>query len=258
MVSLTVRDLDDEVKRKLRLRAAHHGRSMEAEVRTILADAVAEPATESERGLGSQIHAMFAEIGGADDLVLARYLPEPTWLATSTSAIIDRPGHQRGVRTHAASSPSRPFSTGSTISWLTSFALRRSRLPSCSTVWRDYRLGRSRSHSRPVSSDFSRRHSTGECFRSTLRRAVSMARYSPHVNGKAGRCRPTTPRSPASASLDVRHSLLGMSGILTGRECTSSTPGSRSDGIQRDVARRYCRLVSGMKTTRMIPVQIRV
>jgi antitoxin FitA len=37
---LTVRDLDPEVKNKLRLRAARHGRSMEAEVRHILTVAV--------------------------------------------------------------------------------------------------------------------------------------------------------------------------------------------------------------------------
>ena len=40
MSMLTVRDLDPEVKAKLRQRAARHGRSMEAEVRLILAAAV--------------------------------------------------------------------------------------------------------------------------------------------------------------------------------------------------------------------------
>lgn len=79
MASLTVRDLDDDVKRKLRLRAAHHGRSMEAEVRSILADAVADPEADGERGLGSKIRAMFAEIGYADDLV--RAIPPRTELA---------------------------------------------------------------------------------------------------------------------------------------------------------------------------------
>src|SRR3984957_16963985 len=39
MASLTVRQLDDRLKRLLRLRAARHGRSMEDEVRTILAHA---------------------------------------------------------------------------------------------------------------------------------------------------------------------------------------------------------------------------
>ena len=40
MPVLTVRNLPDEVHRGLRLRAAHHGRSTEAEVRAILEDAV--------------------------------------------------------------------------------------------------------------------------------------------------------------------------------------------------------------------------
>ena len=41
--ALSIRNLDDEVKERLRVRAARHGRSMEAEVRAILTDAVAEP-----------------------------------------------------------------------------------------------------------------------------------------------------------------------------------------------------------------------
>src|SRR5262245_41854336 len=36
MASITIRQLDDDLKRRLRLRAARHGRSMEDEVRTIL------------------------------------------------------------------------------------------------------------------------------------------------------------------------------------------------------------------------------
>ena len=45
---MTIRDLDAEVRDKLRVRAAQNKRSMEAEVRAILADAVASPV---ERGL---------------------------------------------------------------------------------------------------------------------------------------------------------------------------------------------------------------
>jgi phosphopantothenoylcysteine decarboxylase/phosphopantothenate--cysteine ligase len=47
MASLTVRQLDDRLKARLRLRAARHGRSMEDEVRIILRDAAAagEPGT---------------------------------------------------------------------------------------------------------------------------------------------------------------------------------------------------------------------
>jgi plasmid stability protein len=74
MATLTIRDLDDEIRDKLRVRAAEHGRSMEAEVRAILRDVIAGPGRgpEPERGLGSKIHALFAEIGGVepDELVL--------------------------------------------------------------------------------------------------------------------------------------------------------------------------------------------
>ena len=40
MAVMTIRGLADEVRDKLRLRAAQHGRSMEAEVRAILTEAV--------------------------------------------------------------------------------------------------------------------------------------------------------------------------------------------------------------------------
>lgn len=43
MAVLTVRNLPDEVHRALRLRAAQHGRSTEAEVRAILEEAVDPP-----------------------------------------------------------------------------------------------------------------------------------------------------------------------------------------------------------------------
>ncbi|MGH3312292.1 MAG: FitA-like ribbon-helix-helix domain-containing protein [Streptomyces sp.] len=64
MATLTVRGLDDETRARLRIRAAQHGRSMEAEVRAILHDLLmpAPPA----RGLGSHIHARFAAIGGGE------------------------------------------------------------------------------------------------------------------------------------------------------------------------------------------------
>ena len=42
MAAITVRNLPDEVQRRLKRRAAAHNRSMEAEARAILADAVGE------------------------------------------------------------------------------------------------------------------------------------------------------------------------------------------------------------------------
>lgn len=47
MATLTVRDLDDSVRDRLRVLAAQHGRSMEAEVRAILTEAVASPMERS-------------------------------------------------------------------------------------------------------------------------------------------------------------------------------------------------------------------
>lgn len=56
MAMLTVRNLPDEVHRALRVRAAQHGHSMEAEVREILESAVAP---EGRVKLGS----LLADIG---------------------------------------------------------------------------------------------------------------------------------------------------------------------------------------------------
>jgi antitoxin FitA len=74
MATLTVRGLDDATKTRLRVRAARHGRSMEAEVRAILEDAL--PSEPFSGGLGSRIHARFAAIGGVElDLPTRRELP---------------------------------------------------------------------------------------------------------------------------------------------------------------------------------------
>lgn len=60
MAILTVRNLPDEVHRALRVRAAHHGRSTEAEVREILANAV-KP--EERVRMGDALAALGREIG---------------------------------------------------------------------------------------------------------------------------------------------------------------------------------------------------
>jgi plasmid stability protein len=62
MAQLVVRDLDDEVKRRLRLRAKRHGRSMEAEIRDILSAAVAATRA-APSGLGSRIANRFTGSG---------------------------------------------------------------------------------------------------------------------------------------------------------------------------------------------------
>jgi plasmid stability protein len=60
MASLTVRNLDERLKKKLRLRAANNGRSMEEEVRKILDAALSQEARE-EIDLGTEIHRRFAK-----------------------------------------------------------------------------------------------------------------------------------------------------------------------------------------------------
>jgi len=49
MAAVTVQNLDDRVKERLRVRPAVHGRSMESEIRAILAEAVNEP--DDQNGL---------------------------------------------------------------------------------------------------------------------------------------------------------------------------------------------------------------
>jgi plasmid stability protein len=64
MAALSIRDLDDAVREKLRLRAAQHGRSMEAEIRDILTAAVAEDAPPTD--LFSALTDRFTRLGGVE------------------------------------------------------------------------------------------------------------------------------------------------------------------------------------------------
>ena len=62
--AMSIRNIDDRVKERLRVRAARHGRSMEAEVRAILTDAVTEPGESS--GLAEAILDRFGKLGGVE------------------------------------------------------------------------------------------------------------------------------------------------------------------------------------------------
>ena len=65
MASITIRKLDDDVKTRLRVRAAGNGRSMEEEARVILRDAV-ELEPSPEKGLGTPIQELFKPLGGVE------------------------------------------------------------------------------------------------------------------------------------------------------------------------------------------------
>jgi plasmid stability protein len=69
MASITIRNLDDHLKARLRVRAAHHGRSMEEEARHILRAILTEE-PGSSTNLADSIRRRFAPLGGVD-------LPEP-------------------------------------------------------------------------------------------------------------------------------------------------------------------------------------
>lgn len=76
MASISIRNLDDRLKTRLRIRAAEHGRSMEEEVRQILRQVIGVPA--ENRNLGEVIHRRFAAIGGVElDLPDRDPMPEP-------------------------------------------------------------------------------------------------------------------------------------------------------------------------------------
>ena len=72
MAAVSIRDLDERVKDKLRRRAAAHGRSMEAEIRSILTDAVGGA---READLLTTVFERFQAIGGVELDLPARSTP---------------------------------------------------------------------------------------------------------------------------------------------------------------------------------------
>jgi antitoxin FitA len=65
MATLTIRKLDEKTKSRLRVRAAHHGHSMEEEAREILRSALTT-STPLEGNLAEVIHRRFAAFGGLE------------------------------------------------------------------------------------------------------------------------------------------------------------------------------------------------
>ena len=60
---MSIRNLDDELMDRLRVQAARHGRSMEAEVRAILADGLEEKRPADFMG---EVRRRFGALGGVD------------------------------------------------------------------------------------------------------------------------------------------------------------------------------------------------
>ncbi len=65
MASLSIRNLDETTKQRLRIRAAEKGRSMEAEARTILTAAV-DATPDPEENLYGAIRRIVEPLGGVE------------------------------------------------------------------------------------------------------------------------------------------------------------------------------------------------
>lgn len=78
MATLTIRNVDENLKATLRIRAAMHGQSMEEELRSILRQALLHP--PQEKGLGQRLAKRF-ELVGQDIELPTRSPPRipPQW-----------------------------------------------------------------------------------------------------------------------------------------------------------------------------------
>ena len=65
MASITIRNLEEGTKRKLKIRAAMHGRSMEQEARVILRSALRQE-PKSGADLVKRIRAIWEPLGGVE------------------------------------------------------------------------------------------------------------------------------------------------------------------------------------------------
>ena len=65
MASMTIRNIDEQLKARLRIRAAQHERSMEDEARDILRIALSEEPVRAKT-LVDSIRARFAPLGGVE------------------------------------------------------------------------------------------------------------------------------------------------------------------------------------------------
>ena len=98
MASVTVRNLSDEVHRALRVRAAHHGRSTEAEIRAILK--ARRPGRPSALSSGSLLTSIAREAGALSDAEARTLRPSSaTKPRPNQSALNHHPRHQHHLRT---------------------------------------------------------------------------------------------------------------------------------------------------------------
>ena len=80
MASIVIRNLDEATKRRLKIRAATNGRSMEQEAREILKSALAQT-PKKRANVAERVREIFAPLGGVDLERLPREaIRDPEWL----------------------------------------------------------------------------------------------------------------------------------------------------------------------------------
>jgi antitoxin FitA len=80
MPSIIIRNLDENTKRKLKIRAATNGRSMEREAREILKNVLART-SKKHANLADRIRDIFSPLGGVELERLPRDpIREPEWV----------------------------------------------------------------------------------------------------------------------------------------------------------------------------------
>ena len=97
MATLTIRNVDAELKERLRLRAARHGHSMEAELRHILSDTLGG---EKNRGpnLAEAVRRRFLPLGGADEQKPAAEGTVEAWGRSTENPVGGWYGLKKGLR----------------------------------------------------------------------------------------------------------------------------------------------------------------
>jgi len=81
MANITIRNLEEATKRKLKIRAATNGRSMEQEAREILKRALSQ-SPKKQSNLAQRIREIFVPLGGVElERVPREPIRDPEWLA---------------------------------------------------------------------------------------------------------------------------------------------------------------------------------
>jgi len=81
MASITIRNLEESTKRRLKIRAATNGRSMEQEAREILKNALAQ-APKKKANVAERVREIFGPLGGVELERLPRGpIRDPEWMS---------------------------------------------------------------------------------------------------------------------------------------------------------------------------------